>query len=182
MTASLTTSAHAEPVEACWRGACPSTGSGRAELGSGACPSRGSGRAGEGRCGHSLRIAGYAALFGIADGARDTIRPGAFRRTLLERRNPLPLYWQHRPDRRIGWVENVSEDQRGLRVVARIDNTQRRAATLLMQRAVDGLSFGYEARRWRRTEAGRELADIELFEVSVVTHPLQYGARVHWTT
>lgn len=136
----------------------------------------------QGRGDGTVRIAGYAALFGIADGARDTIRPGAFRRTLLERRNPLPLYWQHRPDRRIGWVETVGEDHRGLRVVAAIDNADSRAATLLRARAVNGLSFGYAARRYRRTDAGRELADIELFEVSVVTHPLQHGARVHWTT
>ena len=32
-----------------------------------------------------LRIAGYAALFDRPDGARDTIRPGAFTRTLAER-------------------------------------------------------------------------------------------------
>jgi hypothetical protein len=42
----------------------------------------------------SLRIAGYAALLDIADGARDTIRKGAFARTLAEQKAPLPLYWQ----------------------------------------------------------------------------------------
>ncbi|WP_339390075.1 HK97 family phage prohead protease [Erythrobacter sp. EC-HK427] len=50
----------------------------------------------------SLRIAGYAALFAIPDGAKDTILPGAFARTLAERTMPLPLFWQHRPDRRAG--------------------------------------------------------------------------------
>lgn len=50
-------------------------------------------------------LAGYAALFGRADASRDTIRPGAFARTLAERQEPLPLYWQHRPEQRIGWVE-----------------------------------------------------------------------------
>ena len=47
---------------------------------------------------------------------------------------------------------------------------------------MNGLSFGYRARAYRHTEAGRELADIELFEVSVVTHPLQPEARIHLTT
>ena len=69
---------------------------------------------------------------------------------------------------------------RGLRVVARIDNPQDRAAKLLRERAVSGLSFGYSARVFRQTPQGRELADIELFEVSVVTHPLQHEARVHF--
>ncbi|WP_417321307.1 HK97 family phage prohead protease [Erythrobacter aureus] len=132
--------------------------------------------------GRPLRIAGYAALFDKVDGARDTIRPGAFARTLAERSGPYPLYWQHRPGRRIGWVETVGEDARGLRIIASIDKAQGRAARLLRTRAVNGLSFGYRARAYRQTPQGRELADIELFEVSVVTHPLQDGARVHFTT
>ncbi|UOR16753.1 HK97 family phage prohead protease [Qipengyuania aquimaris] len=128
----------------------------------------------------TLRIAGYAALFEVADAAKDTIRKGAFARTLSESRGPFPLYWQHRPDQRIGWVETAGEDERGLRIVAKIDNPEGRAAKLLRERAVSGLSFGYRARSYRRTPEGRDLADIELFEVSVVTHPLQHEARVHF--
>ena len=129
-----------------------------------------------------LRIAGYAALFDRPDGARDTIRRGAFARSLAERREPFPLYWQHRPDQRIGWVDVAGEDARGLRIIATIDNPDSRAAAMLRQRAVDGLSFGYRARAYRTAEGGRELADVDLFEVSVVTHPLQHDARVHFTT
>jgi HK97 family phage prohead protease len=125
------------------------------------------------------RIAGYAALFNIADGVRDTIRPGAFSRTLAERREPLPLFWQHRPAQRIGTVESVCEDGRGLRVIARVDNVHSRAAQLLRDGAVSGLSFGYRARRYRMLPEGRLLEDIELLEVSLVTHPLQPRARVH---
>ena len=127
----------------------------------------------------SLRFAGYAALFGVRDGGGDTIRPGAFARTLGERADPLPLYWQHRPDRRIGWIEQVREDARGLRVIARIDRPDSRAATALAHRAVSGLSFGYRARGYRSLPGGRLLEDIDLTEVSLVTHPMQPGARVH---
>lgn len=119
-------------------------------------------------------------MFDRPDGARDTIRPGAFTRTLAEREGRFPLYWQHRPERRIGWVEMAGEDGRGLRIIASIDNPDGRAATLLRRRAVSGLSFGYRARAYRHTPQGRELAEIDLFEVSVVTHPLQHGARVHF--
>lgn len=129
-----------------------------------------------------LRIAGYAALFGTPDAVRDTILPGAFRRTLADRRGRFPLYWQHRPERRIGWVETMGEDARGLRIIATLDKADGRAAQLLRHRAIDGLSFGYRARGFRRTPDGRELHDIELFEVSVVTHPVQPGARVHFVT
>lgn len=125
------------------------------------------------------RFAGYAALFDIADAGRDTIRRGAFARTLAGRTAPLPLYWQHRPDQPIGVIEQVAEDARGLRVIARIDRPDSRAAHLLAAGKVNGLSFGFRTRAARESPAGRELLDIELFEVSLVTHPLQHGARVH---
>ena len=127
----------------------------------------------------SLRLAGYAALFDIADAGRDTIRKGAFERTLATRKEPLPLLWQHRPDQRIGTVEVATEDARGLRVIARIDKPQSRGAALLANKAVSGLSFGYRARAARHDDNGRELTAIDLFEVSLVTPPLQHGARVH---
>ncbi|MDP4604685.1 MAG: HK97 family phage prohead protease [Erythrobacter sp.] len=126
-----------------------------------------------------LRFAGYAALFDIADAGRDTIRRGAFARTLASRAGPLPLYWQHRPDQPIGVIEQVAEDDRGLRVIARIDRPDSRAARLLAQGAVNGLSFGFRTRAARQSEAGRELLEIDLFEVSLVTHPLHHLARVH---
>lgn len=125
------------------------------------------------------RIAGYAALFGVPDGAHDVIVPGAFANTLAARREPLPLFWQHRPEQRIGTVELAEEDAKGLRVVARLDNPQSRAVAALLAREVNGLSFGYRARGYRTSAQGRVLEEIELIEVSLVTHPLQHGARVH---
>jgi len=129
-----------------------------------------------------LRFAGYAALFDIADAGRDTIRRGAFARTLAARSDLLPLYWQHRPDQPIGVIEQVSEDARGLRVIARIERPDSRAAHLLAAGKVNGLSFGFRTRMARQSQAGRELLEIDLFEVSLVTHPLQHGARVHLVT
>ena len=69
---------------------------------------------------NALRIAGYAALFGVADAGHDTILPGAFRDTLAARRTPYPLYWQHHPEQRIGWVEAVGEDGGGARAQWRV--------------------------------------------------------------
>ena len=80
---------------------------------------------------------------------------------------------------RIGTVEHVAEDRRGLRVIARIDRAQSRAAAMLRAKGVSGLSFGYRAKGFRRTPGGRVLEEIELLEISLVTHPLQPGARVH---
>ncbi len=126
-----------------------------------------------------LRFAGYAALFDIADAGRDTIRRGAFARTLAARVQPLPLFWQHRPDQPIGVIEQAAEDARGLRVIARIDRPDSRAAHLLAAGHVNGLSFGFRTRAARQSAGGRELLEIDLFEVSLVTHPLHHLARVH---
>lgn len=127
----------------------------------------------------SLRFAGYAALFNRTDAGRDTIRPGAFARTLAHRDQMLPLLWQHRPDLQIGWIAQIAEDERGLRVVAEVDNPAGGAAAALKRGAVTGLSFGYRARGFMSTAAGRILTAIDLFEISLVTHPMQHAARVH---
>ena len=126
----------------------------------------------------ALRFAGYAALFDRRDAGRDVIRRGAFSRSLAEKVR-LPLFWQHRPDVRIGWIETAAEDDRGLAVVATLDNAKGGAAAALKAGKVTGLSFGYRARDFSRDAEGRELRDVDLFEVSLVTHPMQHGARVH---
>ena len=126
-----------------------------------------------------LRFAGYAALFNIPDAANDTILRGAFAKTIAEKRMPVPLYWQHRPDQKIGFAHTIAEDERGLRVIGQLDNPNGLAAHLLTRHEVSGLSFGYRAREYERDGQGRTLSEIDLFEVSLVTHPLQHGARIH---
>jgi uncharacterized protein len=126
-----------------------------------------------------VRFAGYAAIFGKRDLGGDVIQPGAFARTLEMRaaEGPLPVFWQHRPDRRIGTIETIAEDERGLRVIGTL--TDLGAAALLRDRTVRGLSFGYRATAARRTAAGRDLQAVDLFEVSLVTRPMQPLAQVH---
>ena len=126
----------------------------------------------------SVRIAGYAALFGVRDAGGDVIRPRAFAASLAQAPGPLPLLWEHRQRSRIGVVEQVREDARGLRVVARLEEGTR-AAALLGKGALNGLSFGYRARDYRMEGPTRILHTVDLFEISLVAHPLQYGARVH---
>ncbi|MEL6540407.1 MAG: HK97 family phage prohead protease [Pseudomonadota bacterium] len=126
-----------------------------------------------------LRFAGYAGLFDIADADHDTIRKGAFATSLARRTVPVPLLWQHRPNEPIGEIETAFEDDRGLAVIGRIDRLECLAAAMLKRGDITGLSFGYRAWKAQPTHTGRELLGIDLFEVSLVTHPLQHGARVH---
>lgn len=54
----------------------------------------------------------------------------------------------------------------------------REAAALLRDGAVGGLSFGYRVRD-SVSGTNRELTDLDLVEVSLVTFPMQPKARVH---
>ena len=125
--------------------------------------------------GENFRVsfAGYAAIFDGVDRGNDVMRPGAFAASLA-RGAPVPLLWQHDPARVIGTVAMLAEDQRGLRVVGRVEP---RIGALLAAGAVTGLSFGYRV----QTAAGsnpRELIAVELVEVSLVKRPMQPLARV----
>ncbi|ARS29109.1 HK97 family phage prohead protease [Sphingomonas sp. KC8] len=129
----------------------------------------------------TVRFAGYAAVFDRVDRGGDVVRPGAFARAVAAGPAGVPLLWQHDPAKPIGRIEYLSEDARGLRVIGRLSTRSaaaREAAALLRDRAVEGLSFGYRVRgSVERTT--RELKDLDLIEVSLVTFPMQPKARVH---
>ena len=129
--------------------------------------------------GNSVRFAGYAAVFDRPDGGGDIVRKGAFLES-LKRAVEVPLLWQHKAGRVLGRIEHLSEDKRGLRVIARLDGGAegRRVGALLQSGKLDGLSFGYRVRE-ARAGAHRELVDLDLVEVSLVAKPMQRLARVH---
>jgi uncharacterized protein len=115
----------------------------------------------------AMKIAGYAAVFDHPDKGGDIVRRGAFVRSI---RPGLPLLWQHDATQRIGTIDSLAEDDRGLRVIATIDGS----------RVIEnghGLSFGYRVRAASRGTY-RELTDLEILEVSLVNHPMQPRARV----
>jgi len=128
----------------------------------------------------SVRFAGYAAVFDRPDRGGDVVRKGAFLGSLA-RGERVPLLWQHRPGAVIGRVEHLSEDQRGLRVIAELGTGEdaRRAARLIEGGRLDGLSFGYRVRAAGEAGGLRELRELELIEVSLVAEPMQPRARVH---
>lgn len=128
-----------------------------------------------------MRIAGYASVFDVPDHGRDIVRRGAFARAVAAA-GGVPLLWQHDSKTPIGTIETLAEDKRGLRVIARLAEGSAagsEAAALLKAGAVSGLSFGYRVRGSRDGRAHRELTDLDLLEVSLVTFPMQPLARVH---
>jgi HK97 family phage prohead protease len=131
------------------------------------------------------RIEGYASLFGLPDQGGDVVLPGAYAASLAEMAGAgrkVKMLWQHDPAQPIGVWDEVREDAQGLYVKGRLLSDVARgrdAMALVGAGAVDGLSIGYRTRRAERDGKGRRmLAELELWEVSLVTFPMLPQARV----
>ena len=125
---------------------------------------------------------GYASVWNEPDGYGDTIKPGAFKRTLSKRSSGPSMFWNHDPGQPIGvWTELV-EDARGLRVKGQLVTETVKGAealALLKVGAISGLSIGFRALRSERgPNGGRVLTEIELVEISLVTLPAASKARI----
>ena len=135
--------------------------------------------------GPDAAISGYASLFGQIDQGGDVVQAGAYSKSLgsLEAINTsVKLLWQHDPSQPIGVWDEVYEDNVGLFVKGRLlleTQKGREAAALIQAGAIDGLSIGYRTVKAERDAKGqRHLAELELWEVSVVTFPMLKEARV----
>lgn len=155
---------------------------------------RASGAAGGIVLGEGAVIAGYASVFGLPDQGGDVVQAGAYAKGLARMAKAgrqVRMLWQHDPSRPIGVWDEVREDATGLWVKGRIltELVQgREAAALVAAGAIDGLSIGYRTLKADRDATGlRRLVEVELWEVSLVTFPMQAEARVeakeaegHW--
>jgi hypothetical protein len=127
---------------------------------------------------------GYASIFDVVDQGRDIVERGAFKRTIADRGAAgIKMLWQHDPTEPIGVLDEIYEDSHGLYVKGRLLMDVKRAHeahALMVEGALDGLSIGFKTVRAKRdTEKGlRHLLDLDLWEVSLVTFPMQPSARV----
>lgn len=127
---------------------------------------------------------GYASVFSFMDLGRDVVMPGAFLETLARKGiSGVRLLYQHDPARPIGRWKAMEEDAHGLFVRGQLDLAlpKARAALAAMKSgALNGLSIGYrtKAERVDRETGLRRLDVIDLWEVSLVTAPLNPKARV----
>lgn len=123
-------------------------------------------------------ISGYASRFGVEDQGGDTVVKGAYTKS-LEQRSPKML-WQHDPSQPIG-VWDAKEDEKGLFVTGQIaikSTPGRDAYELIKAGAIDGLSIGYQTAKQEKNGNGRFLKELKLYEVSLVTFPMQIEASV----
>lgn len=132
--------------------------------------------AGEGR-----KLQGYAALYNsetkIPGLGREVIRPGAFTRALREGQD-VRLLVNHEPSQILARTRNgtlrLREDERGLAFEADLPDTQlaRDVLELVRRGDLSQMSFAFRVKRDNWSPDGlRELLDVDLFDVSVVTYP-----------
>jgi HK97 family phage prohead protease len=129
-----------------------------------------------------LRISGYASRFGQRDLSSDQVQKGAFSASVLALPDGrLPMLFGHETSEPIGVWDRVMEDATGLFVSGRLfagRTKNRRVARLIKEGAVSGLSIGYRVRRQIKTQQGRLLTELDLWEVSVVAFPMLREARL----
>lgn len=112
---------------------------------------------------------------------REVVRPGAFAKTLKDGADVRALV-NHNPDYVLGRTKSgtleLAEDEKGLRARVAVPNTSWAKDLLetLKRGDVDQGSFGFTVMRdrWERDEYGnsvRELIEVALFDVSIVTFP-----------
>jgi Escherichia/Staphylococcus phage prohead protease len=136
----------------------------------------------------SGEFTGYASTFGETDLGGDVVEKGSFRKTLRETQGKIPVLDHHDPTRQIGWNLEAREDNRGLLVRGLLDLNVRvaRERHSLMKMAVQvggrtGLSIGYRTVKEepdKNNPRVRRLKEIQLFEYSIVTFPMNPQAGV----
>jgi len=129
-----------------------------------------------------IPIEGYASLFDRQDLAFDLVRRGAFAASLISKgASGIRMLFQHDASEPIGVWDSIREDHQGLWVKGRVFSDGplgRTAAALVRRGAIDGLSIGFRTRRASKRAQVRELLEIELWEVSIVTFPMLPQARL----
>jgi len=138
--------------------------------------------------GDGMSFTGYAAVFNSPSEPLpfiETIAPGAFARS-LKARNNIRMYMNHDSSMLLATTRaktlRLQEDSKGLLASADLPETSvGKDLSILMKRGdVTSMSFGFTVPsggdRWSEDGMNRELRQIKLFEVSVVTGFPAYSA------
>jgi HK97 family phage prohead protease len=125
----------------------------------------------------SGRFEGWGAIIGTEDDGGDTIRAGAFKKS-LRARTPK-IYYQH--DTSIGVYTVAEEREKGLWVEGQPDESRDGldARAKLASGALDGLSIGYLTVKSKETgRFKRDLLEVNVFHVGLVPFGMHPDAVV----
>jgi HK97 family phage prohead protease len=130
--------------------------------------------------GDDRTVEGWASTFGNKDSGNDIILPGAFAESLTQRKPKM--LWQHDTGELIGVWDAATETPQGLYVKGRFADTPRgnEAHTLAKMGALDSMSIGYSTidASYDYDTGTRTLKKLELWEVSLVTFPMNEQAQI----
>jgi HK97 family phage prohead protease len=133
-------------------------------------------------------ISGYASVFGNVDSYGDIVAKGAFSKSIekIEKAGKvISVFYGHNmedPRANIGRVIELREDSHGLFFKAQLDLSGGTYGRLVYEQLKDGrldsLSFGFSVIDGANAEAGYELRELELYEISVVPIPANQEALI----
>jgi HK97 family phage prohead protease len=132
--------------------------------------------------GDGRTVEGYASTFGNVDLVGDVVMPGAYKKTIAQRKNRIRVLRDHEAP--IGVLVDAVEDSKGLHTITRLSDTPlgNETLTLLRDGAIDSMSIGYAPLVKDYTQKDgqqvRLLKEIRLDEVSYVTFPANEEAGV----
>lgn len=130
---------------------------------------------------------GYGSTFGGEPDPRgDIVNRGAFKKTLSHNgrnKNGIVLLWMHDAKQVPGFWSLIQEDDKGLYTEGNLlMDTQlgRESHSRLKTKSIKGLSIGYDVIKYEydKEKDIRYLNEVELWEISLVTFPMNIHANV----
>jgi len=144
-----------------------------------------------------MTISGYASTFNNTDEkqmtwhpelreyvmASDTVRKGAFSKTISERKRRVAFCQNHNMEDPKGKIIELVEDEAGLKFVIRISDAEPKLKTKIQEKIFEEFSIGFQTinASWSKQTDGtyiRELTEIKLWEISIVTVARDENARI----
>lgn len=126
------------------------------------------------------KFSGLASTYGNVDLGGDIVMPGAFQKTLQDRGGEVPLLFAHDMRQPIG-LGKLTDTSAGLQIEGQLVlsvGKAKEAYDLLRARVLRGLSIGYDTVKSDVANGARRLLELKLFEVSLVTVPMNELAQV----
>jgi HK97 family phage prohead protease len=129
---------------------------------------------------------GYVSDFDSQDFKKDIVCKGAFSRTLKESQllsnsNQRTIVWNHDQDNPVG-VATLNEDNQGLFFKGKMpkadDFVKGKVIPQIKVGSIKNMSFGYIPKKSFYKDGCRNITDIELFEVTISTIPMNVKAKI----
>lgn len=128
------------------------------------------------------KFEGLAAVYGNIDLGGDIIAPGAFTKTISDKGGKVPILWQHDSREPIG-MGALEDSAEGLVIHGDLvmeSPVAQKAYALMKKEVLRGLSIGYDTvvSEYDKERDIRTLKEVRLWEVSLVTFPMNPEAQV----